>query len=291
MFQDKYIFAQLVNFLDRNKFNYIVRKHNGDKYVKHFTCWNQLLVMMFGQLSNRVSLRDVVLALQAHQDKCYHLGVGRKITKSNIAKANTNRDYRIFEEYAYILVNEAQQRRNIDIFKLSGKVYAFDSTSIDLCLSVFWWAKFRSTKGGIKVHTLFDVETQIPTLFHITEASVNDVNAMDVISYETGAYYIFDRGYNDFGRLYNITLIDAYFMVRAKKNVQYKTINWRRRLPKNILCDRTIEFTIYKSQNDYPVPLRLVKFWDEEQRRKFTFLTNALHIDSLQVANLYKNRW
>lgn len=118
MFQDKYIFAQLVNFLDRNKFNYIVRKHNGDKYVKHFSCWNQLLVMMFGQLSNRVSLRDVVLALQAHQDKCYHLGVGRKITKSNIAKANTNRDYRIFEEYAYILVNEAQQRRNIDIFKL-----------------------------------------------------------------------------------------------------------------------------------------------------------------------------
>ena len=291
MFQGKYIFAQLVSFLDRNRFNYIVRKYNGDKYVKHFTCWNQLLVMMFGQLSNRVSLRDVVLALQAHRDKCYHLGVGQKITKSNIAKANINRDYRIFEEYAYLLVSEAQQRRNVDIFKLGGKVYAFDSTTIDLCLSVFWWAKFRKAKGGIKVHTLFDAETQIPTLFHITEASVNDVNAMDAISYETGAYYIFDRGYNDFSRLHNITLIDAYFVVRAKKNIQYKTIKWRRRLPKNILCDRTIEFTIYKSQKDYPTPLRLVKFWDEEQQREFTFLTNAFHIDSTQVANLYKNRW
>ena len=291
MFQEKYIFAQLVNFLDRNKFNYLVRKYDGDKYIKHFTCWNQLLVMMFGQLANRVSLRDVVLSLTAHKEKCYHLGVGRKITKSNIAKANANRDYRIFEDYAYYLVAEAQRKRAIDIFKLGGKVYAFDSTTIDLCLSVFWWAKFRSAKGGIKIHTLYDIETLIPTLFHITEASVNDVNAMDVIVYETGAYYIFDRGYNDFGRLYKIALIDAYFVIRAKKNVKYTTVSWKRRLPENILSDRIIVFANSDSQKEYPEPLRMVKFWDSEQKREFTFLTNATHIDSTQVANLYKNRW
>lgn len=291
MFQEKYIFAQLVNFLDRNKFNYLVRKYDGDKYIKHFTCWNQLLVMMFGQLANRVSLRDVVLSLTAHKEKCYHLGVGRKITKSNIAKANANRDYRIFEDYAYYLVAEAQRKRAIDIFKLGGKVYAFDSTTIDLCLSVFWWAKFRSAKEGIKIHTLYDIETLIPTLFHITEASVNDVNAMDVIVYETGAYYIFDRGYNDFGRLYKIALIDAYFVIRAKKNVKYTTVSWKRRLPENILSDRIIVFANSDSQKEYPEPLRMVKFWDSEQKREFTFLTNATHIDSTQVANLYKNRW
>ena len=291
MFQEKYIFAQLVNFLDRNKFNYLVRKYDGDKYIKHFTCWNQLLVMMFGQLANRVSLRDVVLSLTAHKEKCYHLGVGRRITKSNIAKANANRDYRIFEDYAYYLVAEAQRKRAIDIFKLGGKVYAFDSTTIDLCLSVFWWAKFRSAKGGIKIHTLYDIETLIPTLFHITEASVNDVNAMDVIVYETGAYYIFDRGYNDFGRLYKIALIDAYFVIRAKKNVKYTTVSWKRRLPENILSDRIIVFANSDSQKEYPEPLRMVKFWDSEQKREFTFLTNATHIDSTQVANLYKNRW
>ncbi|MFR9547268.1 MAG: IS4 family transposase [Rikenellaceae bacterium] len=291
MNKEKYVFAQLVEFLNNDKFRYLVRKYDGDKYIKHFTCWNQLLVMMFGQLANRVSLRDVVLSLTAHKEKCYHLGVGHRITKSNIAKANTNRDYRIFEDYAYYLVAEAQRKRAIDIFRLGGKVYAFDSTTIDLCLSVFWWAKFRSAKGGIKIHTLYDVETLIPTLFHITEASVNDVNAMDVITYETGAYYIFDRGYNDFGRLYKIALIDAYFVIRAKKNVKYTTVSWKRRLPESILSDRIIVFANSDSQKEYPEPLRMVKFWDSEQKREFTYLTNATHIDSTQVANLYKNRW
>lgn len=179
MFQDKYVFAQLAWFLNRNKFNRIVVKYDGDKYVKHFTCWNQLLALMFGQLSNRESLRDLIVALEAHHSKCYHLGMGKNVSKSSLARANQDRDYHIFEEYAYYLVNEARQKRVTHIFKLGGNVYAFDSTTIDLCLSVFWWAKFRKKKGGIKVHTLYDVETQIPAFFHITEASVHDSKAMN----------------------------------------------------------------------------------------------------------------
>jgi hypothetical protein len=144
--------------LDRNKFNYIVRKYAGDKYVKHFTCWNQLLALMFGQLSNRESLRDLIVAFEAHHSKCYHLGMGRNVSRSSLSRTNHDRDYHIFEEYAYCLVSEARQKRATDIFELGGNVYAFDSTTIDLYLAVFWWAKFRKKKGGIKVHTLYDVE-------------------------------------------------------------------------------------------------------------------------------------
>lgn len=291
MNQDKFVFAQLVTFLDRNHFNYLVRKYSGDRYVKHFTCWNQLLVMMFGQLTNRESLRDLIVIIEAHRSKCYHLGFGKQVTKSNLAKANQNRDCRIFEEFAYFLVAEARSKRITDIFKLGGSVYAFDSTTIDLCLSVFWWAKFRKHKGGIKIHTLYDIETQVPAFFHITEAAVNDVRAMDELAYEPGAYYIFDRGYNDFCRLHRITCTDSYFVVRAKKNLQYRAVKWRRRLPKDVLSDATITLTGYYPSKHYPEPLRLVRFWDAEQGREFTFLTNAFHLSSLQVAELYKNRW
>lgn len=218
MFQDKFVFAQLVAFLDRSKFNRIVAKYNGDRYVKHLTCWNQFLAMMFGQLSNRESLRDLIVALEAHHSKCYHLGMGKNVSKSSLARANQDRDYRIFEEYAFYLVSEVRKKCSIDIFKLDGNVYAFDSTTIDLCLEVFWWAKFRKKKGGIKVHTLYDVETQIPTFFHITTASTHDSKAMSEIPYETGSYYIFDRAYNKFSQLFGINQIGAHFVVRAKKN-------------------------------------------------------------------------
>ncbi len=291
MNNDKYVFAQLVEFLNNDKFRRVVTKYGGDHYVKHFTCWNQLLVMMFGQLTNRESLRDLIVIIEAHRSKCYHLGFGKHVTKRNLAKANQNRDSRIFEEFAYFLVAEARSKRITDIFKLGGNVYAFDSTTIDLCLSVFWWAKFRKHKGGIKIHTLYDIETQVPAFFHITEAAVNDVRAMDELTYEPGAYYIFDRGYNDFSRLYRIACTESHFVVRAKKNLQYKAVKWRRRLPKDVLSDATITLTGYYPGKHYPEPLRLVRFWDAEQEREFTFLTNAFHISSLQVAELYRNRW
>lgn len=291
MHKDKFVFAQLIAFLDRNKFNRIVTKYNGDKYVKHFTCWNQLLALMFGQLSNRESLRDLIIALGAHHSKCYHLGLGKNVSKSSLARTNQDRDYHIFEEFAYFLINEAKRKRAIDIFKLAGNVYAFDSTTIDLCLNVFWWAKFRKKKGGIKIHTLYDVETQIPTFFHITTASVHDSKAMEKIPYESGSYYIFDRAYNNFKMLYRIHQIDAYFVVRAKKNLRYKAVKWKRRLPKNVLSDMTIELTGFYPKQYYPEKLRLVRYWDEEKKREFVFLTNAMDISSLQVAELYKNRW
>lgn len=281
----------MVEFLDNYKFLRIVKKYDGNKYVKHFTCWNQLLTLMFGQLCNRESLRDLIVALNAHQEKCYHLGVGKHVTRSNLAKANENRDYRIFEDFAFYMISEARKKRVNDIFKLNGNVYAFDSTTIDLCLKLFPWANFRTHKGGIEIHTLYDVETQVPAFIHITEAKINDVKAMDIIPYESGSFYVFDRAYNDYHRLYKIHMMDSFFVVRAKTNIKARVLKWKRRLPKNILSDCEIELTGFYTQKSYPETIRLVRFWDEEDEREFIYLTNAKHIPALQVAELYKNRW
>ena len=291
MHKDKYVFTQLTQFLDRSKFNRIVAKYQGDRYIKSFSCWNQLLVMMFGQLSNREGLRDLIVALEAHWRKLYHLGMGKSVTRSNLSKANELRDYRIFEDFAYHLVAEARSKSTEKIFCFDGHVYAFDSTTIDLCLEVFEWAKFRKHKGGIKIHTLYDIEAQVPAFFHITTASTNDIKAMPEIPYEKGAYYIFDRGYNDFSNLFKIEQIEATFVVRAKKNLKFKQTSWKRRLPKNVLSDSTIEFTVYKSSKDYPIPLRRVVYYDEEQGRTFVFLTNNFVLPAPIIAELYRNRW
>ena len=292
MNKSKYVFAQLIDFLNNDKFRRLVDKYDGNRYVKHLTCWNQLLALMFGQLSNRESLRDLIVALEAHQSKSFHLGLGCKpIAKTTLATANQNRDYRIFEEFAFYMMAQAREKRAEDMFKLGGKVYAFDSTTIPLCLSVFWWAKFRKKKGGVKAHVLYDLEAQVPAFYHITTASVNDSKAMQEIPYETGAYYIFDRGYNNFKVLYRIQRMESFFVVRAKTNLQYRCVKWKRRMPKNILTDAGIELTVYKSGKDYPEHLRLVRFYDEKQDREFMFLTNAMELTALQVTDLYKNRW
>ena len=291
MNQDKYVFAQVVEFLNRSKFNRIVAKYKGDRYIKSYSVWNQLLTLVFGQLSRSPSMRDCVIALQAHRDKLYHLGIGKNVTRSNLSKANEQRDYRIFEDFAYYMIAEARNKRVDRTFGFDGHVYAFDSTTIDLCLSLFEWAKFRRKKGGIKVHTLFDVEAGIPTFTCITEARVNDVNAMDEIPYEAGSYYIFDRGYNDYSRLYAIRTLGATFIVRAKKNALYKRLSWKRRLEHNVLSDSKIRFTGYYKKDDYSEPLRLIKYWDEENKREFTFLTNNFDLTALQVAELYHQRW
>ena len=291
MNQDKYVFAQVVEFLNEDKFRRIVAKYNGNHYVKSYSVWNQLLTLIFGQLSRSPSLRDCVIALQAHHDKLYHLGIGKNVTRSNLSKANEQRDYRIFEDFAYYMIAEARNKRADRTFGFDGHIYAFDSTTIDLCLSLFEWAKFRRKKGGIKVHTLFDVEAGIPTFACITEARVNDINAMDEIPYETGSYYIFDRGYNDYSRLYAINKLGATFIVRAKKNALYKRLSWKRRLEHNVLSDSGIRFAGYYKKDDYPEPLRLIKYWDEENQREFTFLTNNFDLTALQVAELYHQRW
>lgn len=291
----KLVYSQLLDFLDRNHFNYLVRKYEGDKYVKNFTCYNQLAVLMYGQLSNRESLRDVVFATQALEDKAYRLGFGKYVSRSTLADANNKWDYHIFEQFAYHTVAAARKCRASDIFKLGGNVYAFDSTTIELCLETFKWAIFRKNqrKGGIKVHTLYDLETSIPTFFHITEARVNDMNAMDVIPYEEDSFYIFDRGYNDFLRLFRINVIGAYFIVRGKKNNDFKPLKWTRRFPpgSGILSDAIGYMNSEQTRFKYPEKIRRITYWDEEQQRKFIFFSNALDISPMMVAELYHNRW
>lgn len=291
MNKGKYVFSQLLDFLDKDVFLRISNKYNGNRYVKSFTCWNQLAVMMFGQLSNRESLRDLVLATQAHANKAFHLGFGKYASKSTLADANTKRDYRIFEEFAYRVMAEAQKCRAVEIFKLGGKVYAFDSTTIDLCLSVFEWALFRKKKGGVKIHTLYDIETQIPTFFHITPARLHDTKAMDAIPYEENSFYIFDRAYNDFGRLFTINSVGAYFVVRGKKNNDFRPMRWKRRLPSGVLSDAIGYMDGQLTMSKYPEKIRRIIYLDSESDRKFIFFANALDINSLKVAELYHNRW
>jgi hypothetical protein len=292
MNQGKYVFAQLTEFLPKRVFDCIVARYSGDKHVRFFSCWNQMLCMIFGQLTNRDSLRDLIVAITAHNKKIYHLGLGKNVTRSNLSKANENRNSKIFEEFAYYLIDIARNKLKNENFEIKGKVYAFDSSTIDLCLNVFWWAKFRKAKGGIKLHTLYDITTQIPAFIHITAATVNDINAMDYIPYESDAYYIFDRGYVDYTRLYKITLLSAYFVVRAKSNLKFRRI-YSRKVDKStgVQTDQIGKLTGFYVSKDYPEKLRKVKYYDSEMNRTFVFLTNNMTLTAQEIALLYKNRW
>jgi hypothetical protein len=294
MNQGKYVFAQITEFLPSRVFDRLVIKYNGNKHIRTFSCWNQMLCMVFGQLTNRESLRDLIVAVDAHKNKSYHLGLGPGVKLSTLARANIRRNYRLYEEFAYHLIDHARRVCACDGFevKVDGNVYAFDSTTIDLCLSVFWWAEFRKKKGGIKMHALYDVKTQIPSFIYITTASVNDVNAMDNIPYEKGSYYIFDRGYNDFERLYRIQKLEAYFVVRAKDNLKFNRM-YSNPVDKStgVKCDQTGTFANQKSFNRYPEKLRRIKYYDSETGVEFVFLTNNFELTALEIAILYKNRW
>ena len=268
-------------------------KYEGNKYVKHFTCWNQLLVMMFGQLSNRDSLRNLTNTISAHSNKAYHHGFGKNVTRSNLAKVNKRREPRIFEEFAYHMIDIARRKRIYKEFEIDGKVFAFDSTTIDLCLSVFWWAKFRRTKAGIRMHTLYEIQTDIPTFIHITEAKVHDQRAMDEIPYEQGAYYVFDRGYFDLKRLYHINEIEAYFVIRQRGNLQYEVASESNTMHNadGVLSDQVIKLTGYHTSKKYPAVLRRVTYYAADKNKTFVYLTNNMEIPATQVALLYKNRW
>ncbi len=295
MFENKYVFAQVTEFLPARIFDKHVKKFEGNKRIRHFSCWNQLLCMMFGQLSNRDSLRDLITCIEAHPSKHYHLGFGRGVSRSNLANANEKRDYQIFEKLAYDLIAQAraccitESDFSLDI---KGNVYAFDASIIDLCLNVFWWAKFRKNKGAVKLHTLYDIKTSIPTFMHITTGSVHDVNGMDELDYEHDGFYIFDRGYLDFERLYNIHKQKAFFVTRAKYNTQFQRV-YSAKVDKNtgVLCDQIIKLTGLKTKDNYPEHLRRIKYFDKEQQRTFVFLTNNFTLESPDIAMLYKYRW
>lgn len=294
MNQGKYIFAQLTDFLSRRVFDRLVTKYSGNKKVRTFTCWNQMMCMIFGQLTGRESMRDLMLCLEAHSNKYYHLGFGATLSRRNLGKANQNRDYRIFEEFACILMSEARQSyyKNDFEIQVDGNVYAFDSSTIDLCLSIFWWAEFRKHKGGIKLHTLYDVKTSIPVWILITNAKLHDVNALNNLSYESGSFYIFDREYVDFKRLYRIQNCDAYFVIRAKSNMKFQRMySLRADKDKGIKCDQIGKLENADSLRDYPNKFRRIKYYDKELDREFVFITNNTNLSALEITLLYKNRW
>jgi len=294
MNQGKFIFAQITEFLPSRVFDRIVKKYNGNKYIRTFTCRNQMLCMVFGQLTNRDSLRDLIVTIDAHKAKAYHLGFGSSVKLATLARANIRRNYKLFEEFACHLIDYARRVCACNDFevKVDGNIYAFDSTTIDLCLSVFWWAEFRKAKGGVKMHTLYDVKTHIPSFIYITNASVNDVNAMDFIPYEKGSYYIFDRGYNDFERLHKIQKLEAFFVLRAKDNLKFNRM-YSTKVDKEtgVKSDQIGTFSNPKSFSRYPEKLRKIKYYDSETNVEFVFLTNNINLAAIEIAILYKNRW
>ena len=288
-------FSQIMDFASQDIFKVCVKRYKGNYKTKEFSCWKQFLCLAFGQLTHRESMSDTMLCLKLNADKLYHLGIGKVVNKSTLSRANEKRDWHIFQDFGLKLIEQArilyESDNQLDI-KIKGKVFALDSTTVDLCLEVFLWATFRSTKAAIKIHTLLDLKTSIPEFIFITEGNVHDVNAMDYISVEKGSYYVMDRAYIDFARLYNIKQDKAFFVVRAKDNFKFKRLA-SRSVDKSlgIICDQEISLTGILSSEKYPEPLRRIRFYDVEFERTFVFLTNNFKLKAVTVTQLYKHRW
>lgn len=294
MNQGRYIFSQLCDFLPVDYFKWLVKKYEGNKYVKSFTCWNHLLVLLFGQLCNREGLRDLVVTLAPHKRAFHHLGFGKSVTRSNLSKANEVRDVRIFREFANRMIAIAREKRaGVKDFFLSNKVYAFDSTTISLCLSVFWWTRLHHGRGGVKMHTLYDVTTDIPSFVIITDASVHDSKVMNRIPYERDSFYIFDRAYMATEHLFQIEMSEAYFVVREKSKILYKVLEDKHcsNPDTGVMADQIIVFTGSKTKKQYPRELRRVVFYDSENNRTLVLYTNNFEVSAEQIALLYKYRW
>jgi Transposase DDE domain/Domain of unknown function (DUF4372) len=295
MNQGKMVFAQLMEFASFHVFKYCVKRYHGDYKNRGLTCWKQFLCMAFGQLTHRESLTDTALCLNLHKDKLYHLGIGKPFSKSALARANENRDWRIFRDFALKLIEYARvlcQDDNLLDLKLKGKIFALDATVVDLCLNVFWWAKFRTTKAAIKLHTLLDLKTAIPEYIFITDGSVHEVKILDYFSFPAGSYLIMDKGYIDFARLWRLARERTNFVIRAKNNMKYRVLD--RALTekeKGVICDQTIILTGVLTSKKYPESLRRIRYFDPETRKTLVFLTNNFKLSALTIAALYKNRW
>lgn len=294
MNQGQTIFSQIMSYIPKYSFDSCVKKYRGNYKVQSFTCWEQFIAMSFAQLTYRESLRDIETCLRAMQNKLYHIGIRSKISRSTLAAANQNRDWRIYADFAYILIDQAKELYRDDKFfkELDETVYALDSTTIDLCLSLFPWAKFRKTKGAIKIHTLLDLQNNIPSFISITDGSVHDVNILDDLITEIGAFYVLDKGYIDFERLYNLNNNSAYFVTRAKSNFQFKRI-YSHQVDKSLglICDQSILLKGFYTSKDYPEKLRRIKYFDFQNNRRLVFLTNNFHLPAITIANLFKQRW
>jgi transposase len=288
------IFSQLVGFLSHYEFQKCVSRYDGEHKVKSFSCWDQYLCMAFAQLTYREGLRDIEACLRVAKDKLYHMGIRSKVSRNTLSNANMVRDWRIFADFGQELIAEARILYANEDFgvDLDETIYALDSTTIDLCLSLFPWAHFRKNKGAVKMHTLLDMRGSIPTLVNITHGKIHDVNILDTLPLEAGSIYVMDRGYLDFARLHTIHLAGAFFVTRAKHNTQL-----RRRYPHpvekstGVQCDQTVTLTGLQSKKDYPGQLRRIRYFDAEQNRSLVFLSNHFTLPALTISDAYRCRW
>ncbi|MFT4762621.1 MAG: transposase [Paraglaciecola sp.] len=295
MYQGKYVFAQIMEIVSRYEFEKCVTRYKGNNNLVHFKCWQQFLCMAFGQLAYRESIRDIFNCLNAHKKKAYHLGLKNLADATTLTRANKNRDWHIWADFAKHLISVAcplYLEDNDFTLDLDNTVYALDASTIDLCLSVFKWAKFRKEKGAVKLHTLMDLRGNIPAFIDTTDGKVHDVKVLDKLDFEPEAFYITDKDYYDFRRLFKINTALAFFVIRTKKNLTFRRI-YSNNVDKRtgLRCDQVIKLTGYKSQKSYPDKLRRIKYYNAEKAKTYIFLTNNFQVDALIIAELYKNRW
>jgi transposase len=294
MYAGRLVYSQLIDHLPMHTFRRCVQRYRGNHKVKSFTCLDQYLCMAFAQLTYRESLRDIEACLRSQYNKLYHMGIRGKVSRNTLANANKIRDWRIYADFAQSLISVARQLYIDDDFgvELDQTVYALDSTTIDLSLSVFPWARFRQTKAAIKLHTLLDLRGNIPTFIHISDGKLHDVNVLDELIPEPASFYVMDRGYLDFARLYTISQCAAFFVIRAKSNFQFRRI-YSHPIDKDtgLKCDQTIALTGPHTSKDYPEKLRRIKYYDAETNKTLVFLTNSFTLSALTIAQLYRCRW
>jgi len=295
MYLGKPVFSQLMSLISDYEFSKCVDRYNGDYRVKEFSCKEHFLVMSFAQLTYRDSLRDIESCLQAMSKKLYHSGIKKPVARNTLAKANERRNWRIYADFAQVLIAQTRKlyaQENTFLNDIDHMAYALDSTTIDLCLQMFPWAKFRQNKGAVKMHTLLDLQGSIPTFIKITPGTVHDVNILDQLPIEAGAFYIMDMGYIDYQRLFRIQQAGAFFVIRAKENMAFDRVySHSAKKEVGIQVDQTIKFTHPQSQAKYPSHLRRIKFHDLEKNKTFIFLTNHFDIEATTIAGLYKERW
>ena len=288
------VLSQLMDFFPTKEFQRCVERYKGSYHTRFFSCWDQFLCMAFAQLSYRESLRDIECCLRSMQHKLYHMGIRGNVSRSTLADANEKRDWRIYADFAQVLIHIARDLYRDEEFgvELDETVYALDASTIDLCLSLFPWAKFRKTKGAIKLHTLLDLRGNIPSFISITDGKVHEVTVLDELIPEPGAFYIMDRGYLDFTRLYLLSQYLAFFIIRSKRNTQFRRI-YSRKVDKStgLRCDQTIALTGRDAAKQYPEKLRRVKFFDDKTCKRFSFLTNNFIVSAFTIAELYRCRW
>jgi transposase len=294
MYSGPLVFTQVMNFMPMNTFRQCVERYQGNFSVKSFSCLDQYRVMAFAQLTYRESLRDIEACLRSQNKKLYHMGIRGTVSRSTLAEANERRDWRIYADYAHHLIDRARRLYTDEptVLDLEQTVYALDATTIDLCLSMFPWARFRRTKSAIKLHTLLDLQGNIPTFIHISEGKLHDVNALDLVPLESGAFYVMDRGYTDFARLYSITQASAFFVIRAKSNLKHRRL-YSHPVDRDtgMICDQTILFSGFYAARDYPDKLRRIKYHDAATDKTLVFLTNNFDLPGPVIANLYQQRW